>query len=161
MFSFWADDMLWVNRIYLGFRGDGLPDRKVRELRIRAGKTQKEIADYLNISRSTYTLYESAKRQMSNETLCALAEYYGVSTDYLLGRTDISSPPGLYTPQEIELIRQYRMLDERGRRSVEGALRFEQEWSYRQKKIRVSPTCGFDLWRRVIKLRERISIWIH
>ena len=91
--------MLWVNRIYLGFRGDGLPDRKVRELRIRAGKTQKEIADYLNISRSTYTLYESAKRQMSNETLCALAEYYGVSTDYLLGRTDISSPPGLYTPQ--------------------------------------------------------------
>ena len=29
------------------------------------------------------------------------------------------------------------------------------------KKIRVSPTCGFDLWRRVIKLRERISIWIH
>ena len=78
-----------------------------------------------------------------------------------LGRTDISSPPELYTPQEIELIRQYRMLDERGRRSVEGALRFEQEWSYRQKKIRVSPTCGFDLWRRVIKLRERISIWIH
>ena len=134
MFSFWADDMLWVNRIYLSFRGDGLPDRKVRELRIRAGKTQKEIADYLNISRSTYTLYESAKRQMSNETLCALAEYYGVSTDYLLGRTDISSPPELYTPQEIELIRQYRMLDERGRRSVEGALRFEQEWSYRQKK---------------------------
>ena len=119
--------MLWVNRIYLSFRGDGLPDRKVRELRIRAGKTQKEIADYLNISRSTYTLYESAKRQMSNETLCALAEYYGVSTD-------ISSPPELYTPQEIELIRQYRMLDERGRRSVEGALRFEQEWSYRQKK---------------------------
>lgn len=40
----------------------------------------------------------------------------------------------IYTPQEIELIRQYRMLDERGRRSVEGALRFEQEWSYRQKK---------------------------
>ena len=134
LFSFWADDMLWVNRIYLSFRGDGLPDRKVRELRIRAGKTQKEIADYLNISRSTYTLYESAKRQMSNETLCALAEYYGVSTDYLLGRTDISSPPELYTPQEIELIRQYRMLDERGRRSVEGALRLEQEGSYRQKK---------------------------
>ena len=50
------------------------------------------------------------------------------------GPTDISSPPELYTPQEIELIRQYRMLDERGRRSVEGALRFEQEWSYRQKK---------------------------
>jgi transcriptional regulator with XRE-family HTH domain len=103
-------------------------------MRIRNGKTQKEIADYLNISRSTYTLYESAKRQMSNETLCALAEYFGVSTDYLLGRTDNPSPPGLYTPHEIELIRQYRSLDERGRRSVEGALRFEQEWSYRQQK---------------------------
>ena len=88
----------------------------------------------MNISRSTYTLYESAKRQMSNETLCALAEYYGVSTDYLLGRTDNPSPPGLYTPQEIELIRQYRSLDERGRRSVERALRFEQEWSYRHQK---------------------------
>lgn len=71
---------------------------------------------------------------MSNETLCALAEYYGVSTDYLLGRTDNPSPAGNYTPQEIELILQYRSLDERGRRSVEGALRFEQEWSYRHRK---------------------------
>lgn len=71
---------------------------------------------------------------MSNETLCALAGYYGVSTDYLLGRTDNPSPIGNYTPQEIELILQYRSLDERGRRSVEGALRFEQEWSYRQPK---------------------------
>lgn len=111
-----------------------MPDRRVRELRIRDGKTQKEIADYLNISRSTYTLYESAKRQINNETLCSLAEYYGVSTDYLLGRTDNPSPLGNYTPQEVELIRQYRALDERGRRSVEGALRFEQDWSYRQQK---------------------------
>lgn len=71
---------------------------------------------------------------MSNETLCALAEYYGVSTDYLLGRTDNPLPAEHYTPQEIELIRQYRSLDERGRRSVEGALRFEREWSYRQQK---------------------------
>ncbi|HIT53144.1 MAG TPA: helix-turn-helix transcriptional regulator [Candidatus Fimivicinus intestinavium] len=111
-----------------------MPDRRVRELRLREGKTQKEIADYLNISRSTYTLYESARRQMSNETLCALAEYYGVSTDYLLERTDNPAPAGAFTPKEIELIRQYRSLDERGRRSVEGALRFEQEWSYRQQK---------------------------
>lgn len=111
-----------------------MPDRRVRELRLREGKTQKEIADYLNISRSTYTLYESARRQMSNETLCALAEYYGVSTDYLLERTDNPAPAGLFTPKEIELIRQYRSLDERGRRSVEEALRFEQEWSYRQQK---------------------------
>ena len=36
-----------------------------------------------------------------------------------------------------------------------------REWSYRQKKIRVSPTCGIRFMEACNKLRERISIWIH
>ena len=49
--------------------------------------THKQVADYLLLSRSTYTYYELGKRQPSLQTLSRLAELFHVSTDYLLGRT--------------------------------------------------------------------------
>ena len=108
--------------------------RILRDLREDADKTQTQIAEVLGTSQTMYARYERGANELPIHHLITLSKYYGVSTDYLLGRTDNPSPPELYTPQEIELIRQYRSLDERGRRSVEGALRFEQEWSYRHQK---------------------------
>ena len=54
--------------------------------------TQKEIADYLHIKQNTYSQYESGKRQLPIEALIALADYYHVTTDYLLGVSDIPNP---------------------------------------------------------------------
>ena len=58
----------------------------LRVLREKEGLTQKQVANYLQLSRSTYTYYELGKRQPSLQTLSRLAELFRVSTDYLLGR---------------------------------------------------------------------------
>lgn len=62
---------------------------KLKELRLDSGKTQKELADYLNVKQNTYSQYENGKRQIPIETLIRLADFYDVSVDYLLGRTEI------------------------------------------------------------------------
>ena len=51
-------------------------------------KTQQQIADMLNMHRSVYRRYESGERELPVWALIKLADYYRVSTDYLLGLTD-------------------------------------------------------------------------
>lgn len=53
---------------------------------------QKEIADYLHIKQNTYSQYENGQRQLPLEMLILLAQYYGTSTDYILGLTDEKKP---------------------------------------------------------------------
>lgn len=61
---------------------------RLRRLRMEKGITQKELADRLHISRSTIAGYESLGKEPDGEKLCALADFFGVSVDYLLGVTD-------------------------------------------------------------------------
>ena len=49
---------------------------------------QKDLAKYLNITTSAYGYYEQGKRNPDIEILRKLADYFDVSTDYLLGRTN-------------------------------------------------------------------------
>lgn len=65
---------------------------RIRNLRIDRGYKQKDIADYLNVKQNTYSQYEIGVLNYSIDTLVKLADFYGVSTDYLLGRTDITAP---------------------------------------------------------------------
>ena len=51
------------------------------------------MADYLNMQRSVYRRYESGQREVPAWVVDSLADYYRVSTDYLLGRTDDPTPP--------------------------------------------------------------------
>lgn len=62
---------------------------RLKELRKESNKTQKELADYLNIKQNTYSQYENGQRQVPIEVLLRLADYFEVSVDYLLGRTDM------------------------------------------------------------------------
>lgn len=57
---------------------------------------QADLANKIGIARATYGAYEQGTRQPDFETLEKIADFFGVSTDYLLGRTDT---PAL-TPQE-------------------------------------------------------------
>jgi HTH-type transcriptional regulator, competence development regulator len=50
--------------------------------------TQQELSVTLGINRSTYAKYETGDNEPDNETLQKLADFFGVSVDYLLGRTD-------------------------------------------------------------------------
>lgn len=67
--------------------------KRMRDLREDCDKTQQEIADVLNMHRSVYRRYESGERETPAWVVVKLADYYQVSTDYLLGRTDDPTPP--------------------------------------------------------------------
>ncbi len=58
----------------------------IRNLREDNDKTQKELADYLNIKQTTYSKYELGKIYIPIEMLIKLADFYDVSLDYLTGR---------------------------------------------------------------------------
>lgn len=61
--------------------------KNIRNLREDNDKTQQEIADYLNIKQTTYSKYELGKINIPIEVFIKLADYYGVSLDYLVGRS--------------------------------------------------------------------------
>jgi len=62
---------------------------RLRELRLKRGyATVKEAAEALGMAYTTYTGYEKGERSPNNETLSMLASFFGVTTDYLLGRTE-------------------------------------------------------------------------
>lgn len=62
--------------------------RRIKDLREDHDKSQKAIADYLNMHRSVYRRYESGEREIPVWALIKLAELYHTSTDYILGRTN-------------------------------------------------------------------------
>lgn len=64
----------------------------IRNIRIDRGYTQKQIADYLGISQNTYSQYEVGVLNYPVDAVVALAAFYQVSTDYLLGLTDVKEP---------------------------------------------------------------------
>lgn len=64
----------------------------IRKLRTDRGFTQKQIAELLGVSQNTYSQYEIGVLNYPVDALVKLAEFYGVSVDYLLGRTDIKEP---------------------------------------------------------------------
>ena len=73
-------------------RYEVLKFENIRNLRIDKGYTQKEIAEYLHIKQNTYSQYEIGVLNYPVDVVIRLADFYGVSTDYLLGRTDVRKP---------------------------------------------------------------------
>lgn len=65
---------------------------KLKSLRSNLGKTQEEIAKSLGLSRAAYSHFENGRNEPDYETLKKISEYFHVSTDYLLGRTDDPLP---------------------------------------------------------------------
>jgi transcriptional regulator with XRE-family HTH domain len=59
----------------------------IRNLRIKNNLSSKELSKILNISESSVSLYESGKRKPSLSLIIKIADYFSVSTDYLLGIT--------------------------------------------------------------------------
>lgn len=62
---------------------------RLRELRHEHKLSQMELGRLLQICQTTYGDYENARISMKANMLAVLADYYGTTTDYLLGRTDI------------------------------------------------------------------------
>ncbi|MBR1659797.1 MAG: helix-turn-helix transcriptional regulator [Oscillospiraceae bacterium] len=66
---------------------------RIRDLREDHDLTQEQVGKAINVEQRTYSYYETGGRMIPPKVLCALARYYGVSTDYLLELTDDPTPP--------------------------------------------------------------------
>lgn len=84
---------------------------KLKILRKEKGMTQTQVADAVGLGRQAYAYYEKGEREPSTETLCKLADFFGVTVDELLGRT-----PQLFDDARIErpeIIELYDMMTPR------------------------------------------------
>lgn len=66
--------------------------QRIRDLREDNDLTQQQVADKLFITRSAYSNYENGSRAVPLEILSMLADIYGTSVDYLIGRTSVKKP---------------------------------------------------------------------
>ena len=62
--------------------------RRIRDLREDHDLTQTEVGAAINVPQRTYAYYETGQRMVPPWVLCALADFYQVSVDYILERTD-------------------------------------------------------------------------
>ena len=99
---------------------------RLLELRKLAGLSQKELAKILNCSQNMISQWENGTRDPSTDTLKAMADYFNVTIDYLLGRTDenvITSAAApvqeALTTQEETHIKKYRQLDTDGKEEID------------------------------------------
>lgn len=94
---------------------------RIKDLREDADKTQTEIANYLGTTAQYYGKYEKGERELPFSRAIELADYYGVSLDYLAGRTMVSNTKSDMILQEDEkrLLEQFRSLSERNKGKAE------------------------------------------
>ena len=67
-------------------------ENRLRDLREDSDKKQKELAELLKVHQTTYSDYELGRLNIPISALHTLADFYGVSVDYLLGRTNEKKP---------------------------------------------------------------------
>lgn len=67
--------------------------KRLEDLRAMKQLTKREVAKDFNVSESTYGKWELGQRKPDLDTIARIAEYYDVSIDYLLGKTDDPTPP--------------------------------------------------------------------
>lgn len=81
--------------------------KRLKTLREDKDLSQKDLASFLGVSPSTIGMYESDKRTPDSEMLKRIADYFNVSLDYLLGRTNIPNAEAKYDKkysEEVETI---------------------------------------------------------
>lgn len=88
----------------------------IKDIRIRKGLTQAEVAAAIGVSSVVYSRYETGSRQPSVDTLVQMADLFGVTVDYLLGRQDIED--STLSDYEINLLIASRKTDERAQQDA-------------------------------------------
>lgn len=77
--------------------------KRLKALRIQNHMTQQDVANAINVARTTITGYETKNRQPSHEKLTALAELFDVSVDFLIDPTDSTNGDPLILQHEMEV----------------------------------------------------------
>ncbi len=93
------------------------PYKTARELK---GYTQKEVALTLKISVQAVSYWEQGERRPSYDILVRLADLYGTTTDYLLGRK--TAKVDSLTPEELKILTEYRNMNREGQEYIKNTV---------------------------------------
>lgn len=88
---------------------------RLKELRKNAKLTQVDLANFLGVTTPTYSRYESGFFKLDAYILCKLAEYYNVSIDYILLRTDDSRMYKTESEDFLKFVVKYDRLNDSGK----------------------------------------------
>lgn len=114
---------------------------QLKSLRSQRHLSQAALAKILGVTQQAVGKWEVDKATPDYAILCNIANYFQVSTDYLLERTDVPNEPPApaassaqpLTPQDKELLRKYHELDPRGKQAVLDTI--NREHSYTAPKV--------------------------
>lgn len=115
---------------------------RLKEKRKEKSLTQKDVADKLGIGRTTYAMYESENRDPDTDTLQRMADFFEVTTDYLLGR----DAPGWASEDDVVALDEF--LDKHANMSYGGENLTEEE------KQRVKDVITGLFWEKAQKRKE-------
>ena len=88
----------------------------IKDIRLRKGLTQSDVAAALGVSSVVYSRYETGKRQPSIDMLIQMADIFGVTVDFLLGRQEIED--STLSDYELQLLIASRKADERAKQDA-------------------------------------------
>ena len=114
---------------------------RLEKLRIAKGLTRKEVASILRIHESTYGKYELNKREPDFKMTIGLADFYNVSIDYLLGRSDepwpkpSSSTQGTAVPPIAQVVSQVGVTKPKNVKAIEKYIESLAHVESREKEI--------------------------
>jgi len=114
---------------------------RLRDLREEFNYDQKDLGEKLHITASAYGYYEQERNEPPLETLIKIAQIYNVSTDYLLGLSDIRDSPAQYTTrrnlflsdeeqQVIEELKRTSLLKELSEDPKKNVERLKRYWDF-------------------------------
>ena len=99
---------------------------RAKELREARGLSMKEASRLLDMPYTTYVNYEKCLREPSFEVLIQVANFFEVSIDYLVGRSnDVHNGDLNLTSDELNVLHRYRSLDESAKSRIRNMLDYE------------------------------------
>lgn len=104
---------------------------RLKQLRNDRGLTQLDVARLLGVERSTYVKYERGQSDPSTATLVRLADYFGVSVDYIIGRdyqpAEVVPVAPTISEADRKLLSMFHALDGMAQARILNALAFEYQ----------------------------------
>ena len=142
----------------------------IRELRIEKGVTQNDLANYLGLTPKMISFYELEERFPPHDIIVKLADYFDVSTDYLLGRSEIKNSekllrdnnllntlpqehlktagtcktdsPIVLSKLESNLLEMFRLLDDRDRTDIHDNIYCKYRRAYKDSTLYSPSNCN-------------------
>ncbi len=100
---------------------------RLTSLRKQKGLSQAELAKKLDMPQSTYANYETGKRKITLELIMQFSQFYSVSPTFLVTGQEHFDSDMTVSLSEINLIKKYRALSERGKEAVDWVLNQPKE----------------------------------